>query len=106
MTLTITLDERGDLLVSGIPPGSLLALLITDDIGTDVDECNDVLTAIQAARTGRQPTFERIWNATHLIVTPDGASLCIAATLTNNQRCELSLDELDDALVKLRAAIA
>jgi hypothetical protein len=105
MTLTITVDDDGYVQVAGISAGSLLGLMITDDIGDDVETCEEVQAGVQAVRDGSLPRYTRTSNATHLVVEPGGARLTWAMNVSVNTPSEHTLEELADALATLRAAI-
>jgi hypothetical protein len=87
------------------PPGSLLGLLLTDDIGDDLDCCEEVLAGVTAVRTGSRPRFEYAWNATRLVIEPAGVHLRWAMRVSSNAPERLTLDELTAALEQLRRVL-
>lgn len=105
MAITVAIDDDGYPQVGGISPGHHLVFMITDDIGADLEACDEVLEEIAAVREGRQPRCDMRWNATRLVVDAAGARLTFAFNATNNTPVEVPIEQLVDALAKLRAAI-
>jgi hypothetical protein len=104
--LRVDRDKDGDLVVTGIPSGSLLALLITDDVGDDPEGCDALLADVEAVRRGSSPGFSHVWNATRLVVDASGARLTFAMRIERNPPQELTLEVLTEALGALRTAVA
>lgn len=104
--LHITRDAMGLIRVDAAHATSLLGLLITDDLGDELDDIDEVVGALAAIRAGTRDRYERIGNATRLVIEPSGARLTWAFTTRENTPVVVSLDSLSLSLEQLRSIAA
>ena len=105
MQLRLYKDDRGVPRAEVPPPREALGWWLAQDIQSDRDACDELLSVIQDIRSGKRAEWEGTGNVHTITITPEGAR--IETEFAEPPRtAEVSLDELEDALRRWKALIS